>query len=155
MQTAFGQIDAQIVYLPVNLWTMPTELDIELEKVHTEIARLLGMDRSNLVFEYANGEDGKTSLHLITYNPRHKQSFLFNTTQGFGELDAVQKMLGYVKDQKLGSNNYTIQWALHGEHELHTSYFRGKNMYEVLDKFYYNKDIAGTVIFSISLNPLS
>jgi hypothetical protein len=133
---------------------MSNELQTELEKIHGEIARLLGLDRNNLKFEYVN-ENDKTSLHLLTVNPRHKQSFLFHTVQGFGEMDAVSKMLDYVKNQKPGNSTYTIQWSLKDDHELHTSYFRAKNIYEVLDKFYYGKDITGTLIFSISLNPIS
>ena len=130
-----------------------SELHQELEKIHLEIARILGMDRDNLRFEYTQ-QDEKNALNLVTINPRHKQSFLFHTSVGFGEMDALQKMLEYVKMHKR-TDSYTIQWSIRNTGELHTSYFRGKNMYEGLDKFYFGKDINGTVIFSISLNPIS
>jgi hypothetical protein len=42
-----------------------------------------------------------------------------------------------------------------GDNKLHTSYFRAKNMYEALDKFFYERDMAHYKIFSISLNPVS
>jgi len=132
-----------------------SELNSELEKIHLEIARLLGLPRENLVFEYIKEGDDKTILRLITVNPRHKQSFLFHQESGFGEMDVLHKMLDYVKTHKHSKDSYTIQWSLKDGKELHTSYFRGKNIYEVLDKFYYGKDITSTIIFSISLNPIS
>jgi len=70
-------------------------------------------------------------------------------------MDALNKMEEYVKETKNTRNTYTIQWSIADNNELHTSYFAGKNIYEVLDKFYYNKAITGTIIFNISLNPLS
>jgi hypothetical protein len=132
-----------------------SELNSELEKIHLEIARLLGLSRENLVFEYISEDEDKTVLKLITVNPRHKQSFLFHQETGFGEMDVLHKMLDYVKTHKHSKDSYTIQWSLKDGKELHTSYFRGKNIYEVLDKFYYGKDITSTIIFSISLNPIS
>jgi hypothetical protein len=132
-----------------------SDLISELEKVHVDISKRLGIDRSNLHFEYVNDGEDKVILKLITINPRHKQSFLFHTSNGFGEMDALNKMLEYVKIHKQYKDSYTIQWSLNGEEELHTSYFRGKNIYDVLDKFYYGKDITGTIIFNISLNPIS
>ncbi len=132
-----------------------SDLNSELEKMHLEIARLLGISRENLVFEYMKEGEDKTILRLITVNPRHKQSFLFHQEIGFGEMDVLHKMLDYVKTHKHSKDSYTIQWSLKDGKELHTSYFRGKNIYEVLDKFYYGKDITSTIIFSISLNPIS
>jgi hypothetical protein len=133
---------------------MQPELNSELEKIHLSIANMLGLERSLLTFNYTN-KDGKTTLELATSNPRHQQTFLFHTTIGFGEMDALNKMEEYVKENKNTRNTYTIQWSVDGKTELHTSYFAGKNMYEVLDKFYYGKAITGTIIFNISLNPLS
>jgi hypothetical protein len=133
---------------------MQPELNSELEKIHVQIAKILGLSRELLTFHYSN-EDGKTTLQLATMNPRHQQTFLFHTTQGFGEIDALNKMQEYVQENKNTRSTYTIQWAMEGINDLHTSYFTGKNIYEVLDKFYYGKAITSTIIFNISLNPLS
>jgi hypothetical protein len=122
--------------------------------LQTEIADMLGMDTEHLRFEY-EGNEQEGILKLVTINPRHKQSFLFHELQGFGELDATHKMVDYVRSHRQSKNSYTIQWALREDSELHTSYFRGKHVYEVLDKFYYGKDITTTIIFSISLNPIA
>jgi nanoRNase/pAp phosphatase (c-di-AMP/oligoRNAs hydrolase) len=133
---------------------MQPELNSELEKIHIQIAAMLGLSRDLLTFHYSN-EDGKTTLQLATMNPRHQQTFLFHTTQGFGEMDALNKMQEYVQENKNTRSTYTIQWAMEGINELHTSYFTGKNIYQVLDKFYFGKAITSTIIFNISLNPLS
>lgn len=133
---------------------MQPELNSELEKIHIQIAKMLCLSRELLTFHYSN-EDGKTTLQLATMNPRHQQTFLFHTTQGFGEMDALNKMQEYVQENKNTRSTYTIQWAMEGINDLHTSYFTGKNIYEVLDKFYYGKAITSTIIFNISLNPLS
>jgi hypothetical protein len=133
---------------------MQPELNSELEKIHGTIAKMMGLSRDLLSFNYTN-ENGKTTLQLATSNPRHQQTFLFHTTTGFGEMDALNKMEEYVKENKNSKSTYTIQWAMSDKNELHTSYFTGKTIYEVLDKFYYGKAITGTIIFNLSLNPLS
>lgn len=133
---------------------MNPELQSELDKRHVEIGKHLGLSMDLIQFNYSS-KDGTTTLQLATRNPRHLQTFLYHTTTGFGELDALSKMEDYIKENKSGKNTYTIQWALNGESQLHTSYFTGKTIYDVLDKFYYNKAVTGTTIFSISLNPLS
>lgn len=133
---------------------MQPELNSELEKIHLNIAHMLGLDRSLLTFKYTNS-DGKTTLELATSNPRHQQTFLYHTCTGFGEMDALNKMEEYVKENKNTKSTYTIQWSMTEKNELHTSYFAGKTIYDVLDKFYYGKAITGTIIFNITLNPLS
>ena len=155
---------------------MQPELNSELEKVHVQIARMLGLDMKLLTFNYTTN-DGKTTLQLATMNPRHQQVFLFHTTTGFGEIDALNKMQEYVEEKNgIGyktfkgipnsRSTYTIQWAITDSNDLQTSYFAGKNLYEVLDKFYYGansfktigapgKAVTETIIFNITLNPLS
>ena len=64
-------------------------------------------------------------------------------------------MLEYIDEHYHQENSLTIQWIKIGENKLHTSYFRAKNMYEALDKFYYGRDMGQYKIFSIVLNPVS
>ncbi len=64
---------------------MQPELNSELEKIHLNIAQMLGLDRSLLTFNYNNTDEGRTTLELTTLNPRHHQTFLFHTISGFGE----------------------------------------------------------------------
>jgi len=133
---------------------MSATLQEELQGLRNEIAQYLAIDPTLLTFELSQDGD-KHLLRLITTNPRHLQSFLYHTVDGFGELDTLHKMLAYIKSKRPEKSTYTIQWSLKEEKELHTSYFRGKDLYEVLDKFYYGKDINATLIFSVSLNPIA
>lgn len=133
---------------------MSEELRTERRSIEEQIAELLQMPMEQLEFDYyRDGE--KTVLNLVTISSRHNQKFLFHRTTGFGEIDVAHKMLDYVKNHRRIKNSYTIQWCVAGEKELHTSYFRGKDIYDVLDKFYFGKDINSTIIFHISLNPVS
>jgi hypothetical protein len=64
-------------------------------------------------------------------------------------------MLDYVKSYREKENSYTIQWIAKQDKELHTSYFRAKNMYDALDKLYYGREINAITVFSVVLNPVS
>lgn len=109
---------------------------------------------TELIFEYKDMK-GQNQLDLITINPRHHQSFLFHSTVGVNRLDAIEKMWDYVKNYRDRENSYTIQWKLHGQPELQTSYFRARNIYEALDKLNYGRDMTTITVFSVKLNPMS
>lgn len=128
---------------------------------HVRIAELqqyikdgIGIDKNNVLFEFSEAE-GKVILEVITINPRHKQSFLFHTEEGNDKIEALEKMLDYVKKTRLQRNTYTIQWSLKGEDTLHTSYFRAKNIMQALDKFYHGRDMNTVTVFSAVLNPIA
>jgi hypothetical protein len=129
------------------------DLHVETARIQGEIEKHLGIE-GNLIFDFVN-EDNKVKLNLVTINKRHHQSFLFHTEVGLDKLEALRKMLDYVRTYRDKEGSYTLQWRVNGEKELHTSYFRAKNMYEALDKFYYNRDMATITVFSLVLNPVS
>lgn len=131
-----------------------TDVHVENARIQQEIKSHLGLSSSELVFEFGN-KDGKVKLDLITVNSRHNQSFLFNSVLGYDKLDALKKMLEYVKSYREQDSPFTIQWMARGERELHTSYFRAKNIYDALDKLYYGRDRNTITVFSVVLNPVS
>lgn len=135
--------------------TKDSNAHVEIAELQKEIGSYFGALESNhVVFEYSDA--GQTViLDLVTVNPKHRQSFLFHSTQGISKSDALRKMLDYVKNQKEKESSYTIQWTLRGEKELHTSYFRAKNIMHALEKFYYGRDINTVTVFSVVLNPIS
>lgn len=135
---------------------METSNDIHVEsaKIQKEIKTYLGVSSSELVFEFGTME-GKQKLDLITINPRHNQSFLFHSELGFDKVDALKKMLDYVKNYRDQESSYTIQWMAKDEKELHTSYFRASNILDSLDKLYYGRDRNTITVFSVVLNPVS
>lgn len=131
-----------------------TDVHVESAKIQNEIMNFLGLKTDELMFEYSSN-DGRTKLDLITINPRHNQSFLFKTITGFDKTDVLHKMLDYVRTHKDKEGSFTIQWMMKGMHELQTSYFRAKNMYDAMDKLYYGRDMNNITVFSIVLNPVA
>lgn len=125
-----------------------------IENLEDQIAVQLGLDLTKLVFSYKQVE-GVFQLDLITFNPRHNQSFLFHSCKSIDKIEALQKMLDYIKSNYRKEETFTIQWIKIGEDTLHTSYFRAKNVYDVLDKFYFDRDLNSYRIYTISLNPIS
>lgn len=134
--------------------TTGTDIHVESVKLQRKIERYLGIQGSELSFEFQTVE-GKVKLDLITINPRHNQSFLFQSEVGVDKLDALKKMYEYVQSYKDKYSSYTIQWIAKGDNELHTSYFRASNMYDALDKLYYGRDINTITVFSVVLNPVA
>jgi hypothetical protein len=122
--------------------------------IEQKIASYLGLKESQLIFNFRQ-IDGITTLDLITINPHHQQSFLFHSLKAIDKNEALNKMLEYVEKHYQNEDSYTIQWVKVGENKLHTSYFRAKNIYGILDKFFYERDINSYKIYSIALNPIS
>lgn len=130
------------------------DIHVELAKIQKDIQSHLGLDSNSMVFTYSQ-VDGKIKLDLITINPRHNQSFLFHSVTTYEKIDALKEMFEYVKNYREKESPYTIQWAAKSDKELHTSYFRAKDVYEALDKLYYSRDMQTITVFSVVLNPLT
>ena len=128
--------------------------NIEVAKLQKEIISRLGITQDNAIFNFKQKND-LVRFDLVTINPKHEQSFLFHTVHGTDKVDALKKMLEYIDLHYAKEGSMTIQWIKIGDNKLHTSYFRAKNMYEALDKFYYERDMNQYKIFSITLNPVS
>lgn len=133
---------------------MAMDVNVEIARYQKEISQRLGLPGDNVIFDFSQNKK-ITTLNLITINPRHEQSFLFHSVKAVDKIEALQKMQKYVNAQQKDENTYTIQWRKVGDSQLHTSYFRAKNMYDALDKFYYNRDIASYTIFNLALNPVA
>lgn len=133
---------------------MTVDKNIEIAQLQNEISQYIGLGQHSIVFNFE--ESGRHALlRLITVNPRHNQSFLFHTTEGLTKIEALKHMLEYVRDYKDAESSYTIQWSIKGENNLHTSYFRAKNVLGALDKLYFDRDPNSITVFSVMLNPIS
>jgi hypothetical protein len=131
-----------------------TDKNIEISKIQKEIESYIGLGQNSLIFNFTESGQ-KIQLHLITVNPKHNQSFLFHSTDGYDKIDALKSMMVYVKNYKEKESSYTIQWRIKGEEMLHTSYFSAKNVIAALDKLYYERDPNSITIFSVILNPIA
>ena len=92
---------------------------VETARLQNEIREYLGLSDTELIFDFTE-QEGNIRLDLITVNPRHNQSFLFHSTIGTDRIDALHKMLDYVKSYREKENSYTIQYKVRGDNELHT-----------------------------------
>lgn len=128
--------------------------NLEIAKIQKEIEAYLSLGSTQMIFDFRETGQG-IRLDVITVNPRHNQSFLFHYTTGYDRLDALKQMYTYVREHNEKQNSYTIQWCVKGENELHTSYFRAKDIPEALDKLNFSRDPNSLTIFSVVLNPLS
>lgn len=133
---------------------MTKDRNLELARLQKEIGNYIGLGKDSLVFNY-DTKGKRSTLHLITLNPNHNQSFLFHATSGSDKVDALRVMLDYVKTYKERTSSYTVQWSTRGEKELQTSYFRAKNVLEALDKLFYDRDPNSITVFSVMLNPIT
>ncbi len=125
-----------------------------MANLQAEVSKYIGMGQNSLIFNFEE-HTRHVVLRLITVNPRHNQSFLFHTCEGVTKADALKNMLEYVKGYKEEDSSFTIQWSLKGENNLHTSYFRAKNILSALDKLYYDRDPNSITVFSVMMNPIS
>jgi hypothetical protein len=124
------------------------------QEIEKKISQILELPVNQLIFNFKQN-DSIVSLDLITINPNQKQSFLFHSVKAIDKNEALEKMLDYILKYHQSEDSYTIQWLKIGDKTLNTSYFRSKNIYGVLDKFYYERDLNSYKIYSISLNPIS
>lgn len=123
-------------------------------RLQKDISLRLDLPLDNLIFNFeATGKGSK--LELITINPKHEESFLYHTVEAPGKLEALEKMLEYVTKTSQVKQSYTVQWSQRGKGGLHTSYFRARDVYEVLEKFYHGRDKEDYTIFSLTLNPVA
>ncbi|MGB0423703.1 MAG: hypothetical protein ACPGED_05250 [Flavobacteriales bacterium] len=133
---------------------MTIDKNIELNKYQSEIEEYIGLGKNSLVYNYED-INNRVSLHLITINPRHNQSFLFHISEGVDRVSATKNMLEYVQAYKDRDSSFTIQWKLNNESTLHTSYFSAKNILSALDKLYYDRDPNSITVFSVIMNPVA
>ncbi|MEX0967392.1 MAG: hypothetical protein WD077_09145 [Bacteroidia bacterium] len=128
--------------------------NVEVSRLQKGVREYLGLGSDEVIFDFQQKGE-LTRLDLVTVNPRHNQSFLFHTEEGVDKKDALEKMMHYIKTYRDKENSYTIQWMARGSNELHTSYFRAKNIYDALDKLNYGRDMTSITVFSVVLNPVS
>tara|TARA_B000000437_G_C11501807_1_gene247361 strand:- start:64 stop:480 length:417 start_codon:yes stop_codon:yes gene_type:complete len=99
------------------------------------------------------------TLDLVTFNPKHNNYFLLHsiTKQNLNNNSNVyililDEMIKYIKEYKNLTLNYTIIWNYKQTNEpSKTSYFSGKNIKEVMQKFYYQKEDNSIIVYNINI----
>ena len=150
---------------------MRLNFDVEIIKIQNSIFKLLnGKNGVSVHFIYKN-----ETLKLITYNNNTNEFFLLKEIVNTSEKDDLidyqllcyQEMLTYVENlvesidnkkpnEGLG-DSYSVEWCKVGQSPINISYFYGKDIEDVLKKFYFGKEGIKHMftIFDVKLNPIS
>ena len=133
---------------------MTTNNSVRIAELQRQIEEYISLGSNSILYDFKE-ENGNCTLHAITVNPRHNQSFLFHTTLGLNREDALEQLLDYVKEYRDKESSFTIQWSIKGDDRLQTSYFSAKNIIGALDKLYFERDPNAVTVFNVSLNPIT
>ena len=130
--------------------------DVKKIEWENKIISLINQDNSSSCTVHFEYDDGPfQGVQVITYNPLREVKFLLTEGAGLDEVEALEH--DYEKIQKLKEieNSYTVVWENKNKGKTETSYFLGKDIYDVLNKFYFKKVKHDYVIFEVKLNPIS
>lgn len=130
----------------------------EILILEDKITKLVAIEGKTIHFEYNESTIGYFEVIVYSFNSKFGETFLLKRVVGVTYELALAEILNYVEHSKKTMGSYTVTWSkkVNGNlTETNISYFYCQNLYEVLDKFYFNKDIFDYVIFNIKLNPIS
>lgn len=90
---------------------------------------------------------------VMTYNIHSKATFLLKEVIAPTIEDGLKEILKYVKSHKEDYDSFTIVWAKKGTvKSTEKSYFYCKDLFEALEKFYFNKNREEYVIYEAKMN---
>lgn len=115
----------------------PTRLSTESVRLQKEIKNLLQV-QGKLYFDFSP-ENMEVRLSLVTVSQRHGQPFLLHEHTGEDRTDALKNMLDYLrKPPSKAAFLFEVLWCKPDTPETsYTSHFWAKDVFEVLDKCYY------------------
>jgi len=128
-------------------------------KIHYEskIQLLIEEDNCNknsVHFKYEPSISNGINLSIITHNPVCDTSFLYHKSWGATEELALISAFKYLKSHKNIENNYTVEWFEKNK-PIVISYFTGIDIFDVLNKFYHDKNPNNFTILLIKLSPIA
>ena len=140
-----------------NALQQPAE--ILLKEIDLENHIRTQLDETQIYFDYNLVPDTETSsliikLDLITLNREHNQKFLFHSIKGNNKISILEEMISYIAEYKKNQESYEIQWLdAKNNTKVELSWFRGNDIFDVLQKFYYDKEKSRFKILKIKLMP--
>lgn len=134
---------------------------IELE---AEISATIHKDNNcTVTFDYSIGEgitDRASKVSAYTFNPLTEEFFLLYTVFGKDKIRCLESLLVYVQTHTKEMSSYTVSWSRKVlgsvgsmRSKVNVSYFYGKNVKDVIDKFFAGKDPDMYYVWEIKLNP--
>jgi len=100
----------------------------------------------------------RTTLRITTFNPNKGTSFLMlELSDALNEEEAIKTAFQELVSMHKGDTyaTYTLEWGKFGASKTETSYFSGKNEFDVLTKFYAEKEPNSVIFYSLKVNPIS
>lgn len=140
-----------------NALQQPAE--ILLKEIDLENHIRAQLDETQIYFDYNLVPDAETSnliikLDLITINREHNQKFLFHSVKGNNKISILDEMISYIAEYKKNQESYEIQWLdAKNNTKVELSWFRGNDIFDILQKFYYDKEKSRFKILKIKLMP--
>ncbi|MDX1903321.1 MAG: hypothetical protein SFU27_04110 [Thermonemataceae bacterium] len=141
-----------------NALQQPAEVLLQEIELENQIRELLNDTQIyfdyNLVPDKLDAKIPLIKLDLITINREHNQKFLLHSTKGYNKISILEDMMVYINDFKKKQETYELEWidAKHNE-KVQTSWFRGNDIFDILQKFYYDKKQSRFKILKITLMP--
>ncbi|TAF64438.1 MAG: hypothetical protein EAZ55_11420 [Cytophagales bacterium] len=141
-----------------NAIQQPAEVLLKEIELENQIREMLNDTQIyfdyNLVPQADENAYPTIKLDLITINKEHNQKFLFHSTKGETKTSILQAMITYILEYKKHQESYAIEWLdVKQGGGVQTSWFRGSDIFDVLNKFYYEKEKSRFKIFKIKLMP--
>lgn len=143
-----------------NAIQQPAEILLKEIEMENQIRELL--NDTQIYFDYnivPDKQDAKIlliKLDLITINREHNQKFLFHSTKGHNKIAILEDMIAYITEFKKNQESYEIEWIdTKNNTKVQVSWFRGNDIFDVLQKFYYDKKQSRFKILKITLMPES
>lgn len=127
------------------------KIDLNEIRILSEISKLISDDNNNTIHPVWDEIDDKLTLHLFTYNDRNGQSFLLKSLPGNVKVGILSKMLNYLTDEMPSENKYSVTWIRKEGKEEQLSYFHGNSIVDIINKFYFGKEVEDISILEIKL----
>ena len=102
-----------------------------------------------------------SGTNILTFNPIHGTKFLmykdedrinrYIMVEDIVKIKMLGKGLEYVRSKENNYLNYMIEWNYKTGDKTKISYFRGKSMEDIMEKFYYGKSMNSIVIYKMEM----
>ena len=138
---------------------------MDVMKMESKISELIEQDnRCNVEFEWSYNNDLNdciVSLHILTFNPIHGTKFLmykdqrpinrYTMVEDIVKKEILGKGLEYLRSRESDYLNYMVEWNYKNGDKTKISYFRGKSLEDIMEKFYYGKSMNSIVIYKMEM----
>ena len=126
-----------------NAIQQPTEVLLQEIDLENQIREAL--DDTQIYFDYnvvpnlsEESNYPLIKLDLITINKEHNHKFLFHSITGATKISILRDMIAYIDEYKKQQETYEIEWMdLKAEDKVQNSWFRGNDIFDILNKFYF------------------